>query len=173
MQMWSKHSASAYLKPGRLADVIAALQVMGAGKRPEKEIEGWAQELSRSETQEEIERWTRVFSEHPEFFLTYFLPGQENIKAALRWRYTNKLYDPVSGTEYTPEQKNDLSKEIQARLTTKPLASDAIQALMNTAIELHSRALAEVSASRWWVPVLAASFGFVGAIIGAFWGTQE
>lgn len=164
------HGASPYLKPGRLADVIAALQVMAAGQRPEKEIAGWADELSRSQADEEIDKWTGVFNEHPEFFLVYTLRVQEELKAALRWRYTNKLYDPVGKQEYTPEQKKELAKDVQFRLTTKPLGSDAIGTLMNTAIELHSRAIDELSARRWWVPVLAACLGFAGALIGGSLG---
>jgi hypothetical protein len=72
------------------------------------EMVDWAKELSRSDVPAEIDRWTRVFSEHPEFFLTYVLHAQGNLKAALRWRYTNKLYDAKTGKEYTPEEKKKL-----------------------------------------------------------------
>jgi hypothetical protein len=44
---------------------------------------------------------------------------------------------------------------------------------MNTAIELHSRAIEELSARRWWVPILAAFLGFFGALIGAFFGSHK
>jgi len=171
--MWRTQRESPYLKKGRLADILAALQMMGAGQRPEKEIVDWAKELSRSDAPFEVDRWKEVFCEHPEFFLTYFLHGKGNQKAALRWRYTNKLYDSVSNKEYTPEEKARLPKELQNKLTTRPLASDAIATLMNTAIELHSRAIEELSARRWWVPVLAACLGFIGAVIGAFWGAHK
>jgi hypothetical protein len=54
------------------------------------------------------------------------------------------------------------------------LARCLIQTETLPAIELHSRAIEELSVRRWWVPVLAAFLGFVGAIIGAiiaaFWG---
>ena len=161
---------SPYLKSGRLADVIAALQVMGAGQRPEMEMVDWAKELSRSDVPAEIDRWTRVFSEHPEFFLTYVLHAQGNLKAALRWRYTNKLYDAKTGKEYTPEEKEKLPQKQQ---WDRRLTSDAVAALMNTAIELHSRAIEELSARRWWVPILAAFLGFFGALIGAFFGSHK
>jgi hypothetical protein len=158
-------AALPYLKPGRLSDVIAALQVMGAGQRPEGPILRWANELSRSDALNEVERWKAVFIEHPEFFLIYVLNNEE--KAALRWRYTNKLYDAHTGKEYTPDEKDALPKQQQNSLTTKPLSSDAIAALMNTAIELHSRCIEELSARRWWVPIFAAVLGFTGAIFGA------
>jgi hypothetical protein len=86
---------SPYLKSGRLADVIAALQIMAAGERPEREIRGWARELSYSDSQKELDKWMGVFREHPEFFLVYHLQDDPTPKSALRWRYTNRLV--VSG----------------------------------------------------------------------------
>jgi hypothetical protein len=160
-------SRSPYLKPGRLADVIAALQIMGARQRPEGEIVDLSRELSGRDDPEEVKRWTAVYKEHPEFFLTYFLDSGGTEKAALRWRYTNKLYDPMSGKEFTQEEKEKLPQEKKSHLTTKPLPSDAIGTLMNTAIELHSRALDELAAKRWWIPILAACLGFIGALTGA------
>ena len=158
---------SPYLTSGRLADVIAALQIMGAGERPEKTIEGWTKELSHGDSESDLEKWTSVFTQHPEFFLVYHLPSDTTLKAALRWRYTNKLYDSNSGKEYTPAERETLTERQRSLLTTKPLTSDAVASLMDTAIELHSRALEELSASRWWVPILAACLGFGGAVLGA------
>jgi len=165
--MISRQKTSPYLSEGRLADVIAALQIMGVGERPENEIKGWAKELSYSESDIEVARWTAVFTEHPEFFLVYKLRGDETLKSALRWRYTNKLYDAKTGHEYTPQEKEKLPEKERWLLTTRPLASDAFAALMKTAIELHSRAVEELAASRWWVPLLAAILGFSGALLGA------
>ena len=171
----SPRKRSAYLKQGRLSDVIAALQIMAAGERPEKSIKGWARELSYDDSDAEVGRWTTVFKEHPEFFLDYKLQGDPTLKSALRWRYTNKRYDSKTGKEYKPHEK--VPEEQRSNLTTKPLTSDAIVALMNTAIELHSRAIEELTASRWWVPVLAALLGFIGALLGAivaaFWGAHK
>ena len=168
---------SPYLKPGRLADVIAAVQIMGAGERPEKEIRHWARELSYSQERAEIDRWTATFQEHPEFFLVYTLQNDRELKAALRWRYTNKLYDSRTGKEYTPQEREALPEQQRWLLTTRPLTSDAVAALMNTAIELHSRALEELAARRWWVPILSAFLGFVGALLGAvvaaLWGVHK
>ncbi len=175
--MVSRQGRSPYLKDGRLPDVIAALQIMGAGERPERAIKGWAKELSYNDSGAEIDRWTAVFREHPEFFLVYKLQDDPTLKSALRWRYTNKLYDSKTGKEYTPQEKEELPEKERWRLTTRPLTSEAIAALMNTAIELHSRAIEELAASRWWVPVLAAFLGFVGALLGsivaALWGVHR
>jgi len=73
-----------------------------------------------------------VFKEHPEFFLTYRLDGQQDLKAALRWRYVNKLYDPKTNESYTQLEKEALSPEQQSLLTTRPLAGDEIATLINT-----------------------------------------
>jgi hypothetical protein len=156
---------SPYLIKGRLADIIAALQVMAAATRPEAAIERWTDELSRSKNEYDMQRWTKVFIEHPEFFLTYKFDNQ--LKAALRWRYVNKLYDPKTGTEYTPQEKEALPREQRWALTTRPLGGEQVSTLLNTAIELHSRAVAEQAASRWWIPILTAVLGFIGAVAGA------
>jgi hypothetical protein len=175
--MTQKQEGSPYLTPGRLADVIAVLQIMAAGERPEREIRSWAKELSQSQDEHVIERWNKVFTEHPEFFRVYTIEGQAHPKAALRWRYTNKLYDQKTNKKYTAQQKEMLSKEEQELLTTEPLTTEAIGTLINAAIELHGRAIAEATAAKWWVPLVAALPSFVGAIIGtlvgAIWGANK
>jgi hypothetical protein len=167
MLTWPKAEKSHYLIPGRLADVTAALQVMAAAERPERAIKDWAHEFDRRRDQQAIDRWTRVFEDHREFFLTYRLRGRDELKAALRWRYVNKLYDAKTGKEYTPEQKEELPEHQQGLLTTKPLPGDQVATLVTTAIALHSRALEELAAARWWVPIIAACLGFIGAVAGA------
>ena len=128
-----KSELSPYLtNKGRLADVIAAVQVLAARGRPEGTIKDLTNELSRSRAEQTVERWTRVFKEHPEFFLTYRLDGQQDLKAALRWRYVNKLYDPKTNESYTQLEKEALSPEQQSLLTTRPLAGDEIATLINT-----------------------------------------
>ena len=155
-----------YLKPDRLADVLAAIQVMSSAERPEREIKDWADELDRNCDDSTIDRWTSVFEDHREFFLTYRLPTGGGLKSALRWRYTFKTFDSKTGREYTPAEMAILTKEQRGLLTTKPLGGDEIQALMSTAIALHARALGELAARRWWIPLMAAVLGFVGAVLG-------
>src|SRR5579872_7420347 len=165
---------SPYLKKGRLADVLAALQVMSIGERPEAEIDNWATKLSNvSIQQDDVDRWTALFREHPEFFWTYTLAGQTKEKAALRWRYATRLYDPINDKEYTRAAKALLPQADQDKLTGKPLDADAVNALMNTAIELHSRAIAEEGAKNWWIPLLAAVLSFVASLAGAYIGAHK
>jgi hypothetical protein len=167
---------SPYLKPGRLADVLGVLQIMAAGQRPEAKISKWAEDLSRGITPQ-TERWTAVFEEHPEFFLVYTLPNDPEKKAALRWRYTNKLYDPMTGVKMTQQAKDLLPKAQQDLLTTKPLEGEEIAVLLKTAIELHTRAIEELNARRWWVaPVLGfsgAAFGAILAFVGVYLGLSN
>ena len=155
-----------YLRPGRLADVIAAIQVMASAKRPERKVEDWAFEFDRSRDTHTVVHWTAVFQEHREFFITYQLQNEDELKAALRWRYVFKTFDAETGEEYTPAQIENLPDERRRLLTTKPLAGDQIQTLLNTAIGLHTRAIEELGAARWWVPLIAAFLGFGGAIAG-------
>jgi hypothetical protein len=157
-----------YRIPGRLADVIAAIQVMASRKRPEAKIEDWAYEFDRNRDTATVARWTGVFRDHREFFLTYRLPGEEDL--ALRWRYAFKTFDAESGKEYKPVEIQALPEEKRWSLTTKPLRGEQIQTLLNTAIGLHARAMEELRESQWWVPVFAAFLGFIGAIIGAVLG---
>ncbi len=155
-----------YLKSGRLADVIAAIQVMSSAKRPEREIKDWAHEFNRSRDPKVVAHWTSVFEDHREFFLTYRLDGEKELKAALRLRYAFKTYDAETDKEYKPEQMQHLSREIRDRLTTRPLQGDQIETLLNTAIGLDTRALEREAARKWWIPLLAATLGFAGAILG-------
>jgi hypothetical protein len=137
---------------GRLADVIAAIQVMAAAKRPERKIKDWAYEFDRNRDADTVDRWTSVFQDHCEFFLTYRLREQDpeaDLKAALRWRYAFKTFDADSGKEYTPEQIKALPPEQRDLITSKPLEGEQIQTLLNTAIGLHARAMEELRESRW------------------------
>jgi hypothetical protein len=157
---------SPYLKPGRLADVIAALQVMASAKRPEREIRDWAKVLDGAVNQDTIGKWTHVFSEHREFFLTYRLSEKSELKAALRWRYALKNFDSEAGKELTQAEIDQLPQTARDLLTTRPLGGDQVETLLNTAISLRTRALEELVASRWWVNVLIAILAALGAIAG-------
>jgi hypothetical protein len=167
---------------------------MAAARRPEKAIKDWAKQLSGVDSDEkglsgigsdekglsgidsdeQVRRWKNVFEEHPEFFLVY--QRKDELKAALRWRYTNKLYDPENEIDYTPKQIKD-RPELKSVVTSRPLESDAIDTLINTAIELHSRAIEAQSAKRWWLQLIPAGLGFLGALAGAIiaarWGVQK
>ena len=64
----------------RLADVIAAIQVMGAYRFYKLNFKGWADRISADETKADY--WRNIFMEHPEFFRL----DTKKEKASLVWR---------------------------------------------------------------------------------------
>lgn len=91
---------------------------------------------------------------------------------SLRWRHAyDRTYDANKGKELTGDEIDKLSPDAKADLTRKLLTADQIEALLKTAIELHSRAIATQEESRWWIPIIASFIGgILGAIIGAALG---
>lgn len=156
-----KTSKSPYLENNwRLADVIAAIQVMGSYPYASRVVNSWAEKLGVPLS---ADSWSHIFKEHPEFFRL-----SDDDWASLRWRHAyDKNYDAESGKELTREEKEDLPKEAQTNLSRKVLTADQVEALLNTAIELHSRAVAVQQESRWLVPIIAS---FIGGILGAILG---
>jgi hypothetical protein len=151
-----KSSPSPYLSNSRrLADVLAALQVMGAYTFASRKYEAWVENLGQPVSAKE---WKSIFAEHPEFFR---VSGEW---VSLRWRHG---YDRTYSHEHVRDLAHDeiaaLSEEQRSKLTRRPLTSDQIEALMKTAIELHSREIAHQQERRWLTPLL---FALLGTIIG-------
>ena len=103
---------------------------MSANERPEAAITAWAHVLDGNEEPLTIDRWKGVFQEHREFFLAYQLRGEE--KAALRWRYVKRKYNPKTDKDYPGEEWKKLPEDQQELLTTRPLADNDIETLLNT-----------------------------------------
>jgi len=85
------------------------------------------------------QRWEEVFKEHPEFFRLEDTPE----KVTIRWRFAyDKNFDARKGKEYTSEEMGKLTDEDKENLdlTRKPMSTDEIKALIDTAMELYSRA---------------------------------
>jgi integrase len=159
-----KLTTSPYLKGGRLADVIAAIQIMGVYPWASRQVEDWARKIGDPLSGND---WSTVFREHTEFFrLT------NDGWASLRWRHGyDRTYDANLGRELGPDEyavRTDIQKR---ELTRKPLTADQIEALLKTAVEFHSRAIADQQERRWLVPLLfgivTALLAFLGSIIGA------
>src|SRR3954447_21927740 len=141
-----------YLEENRLANVIAAIQAMGVADRPSGTLNRWVAELEASEelTSEQLDqspikfaerkKWQTVFEQHPEFFKTYTLRGEQRV--LLRWRYSESIKTEANGA---PNGKNNGDKnpankaDDGAAPPSKPLNADQIQVLINTAIEMHAR----------------------------------
>jgi ABC-type phosphate/phosphonate transport system permease subunit len=166
---------SHYLEKDRLANLIAAIQIMGLADRPSGTLNRWIAELEASEELTaaqldkspikfaERKKWQTVFEQHPEFFKTYTLRGEPRV--LLRWRYAETL---KSGTNSKNPSETEDNDDDEAELPpSKPLTADQIQVLINTAIGLHAKeAEAERNPDKFR-PLLMA---IIGAALGTLAG---
>jgi hypothetical protein len=159
-----KSKMSPYLSDGsRLSDVIAAIQAMGSYKFYWLNFATWSDRISGDETRADY--WQRVFEEHPEFFR---LDSARN-GAALVWRrqYPKRFHVDLE-RRLTVEEYKKLSEEEKKRVSRDALSASDIKALIDTAVDLHSRALDQHKERRWWLPILTAVGALLGAILGAW-----
>ncbi len=152
--------ASPYLKDdNRLADVIAAIQAMGLYKFYKLDFNAWADRIVADPEQGEY--WRTIFKEHPEFFRL----NENRDRASLVWRRQHqRRYDVDARRELTHGEYLALDQERRVRISRSPLSADEIRSLIDTATNLHARALERKKDSRWWVTGV---IGLAGVIIGA------
>ena len=150
--------SSPYLSDqNRLADVIAAIQVMGSYKFYKLNFSDWADRISGDLN--EADKWEKVFIEHPEFFRI----DQTKKKASLVWRRNHpKNYDVDNRKEISKNEFLALSDEKKARISRTPLSNGDISMLIDTAINMHSRALQLRQDIRWWIPI---AIGLIAGIV--------
>ncbi|HEV7767474.1 MAG TPA: N-carbamoyl-L-amino acid amidohydrolase [Thermoanaerobaculia bacterium] len=147
----------------RLGDVIAAIQAMAVYKFYKLDFEGWADRISADSAT--AQRWKRIFEQHPEFFRL----DTERNKASLVWRRQYpKRYDVDAEKILSIVEYKSLTDAEKERISRIPLTSTDISALVKAAIDLHSRALEQSRERRWWVPLIAALVGFLGAVLGTY-----
>jgi len=139
-----------------LADVLAAIQVLGAYTFASRKYESWVEKLGDPQS---AMGWDLIFAEHPEFFR---VSGEW---VSLRWRHGyDRTYSHEQARDLTHAEISNLTDDERGKLTRRPLTSDQIEALMKTAIELHSREVAHQQERRWLTPLL---FALLGIILGA------
>ncbi|CAN7448677.1 hypothetical protein [Rhizobacter sp. LjRoot28] len=140
----------------RLPDVLAAIQLMGAYTFSSLKYEAWVDKLGGPLSAKD---WRVIFSEHPEFFRL------SDEWVSLRWRHGyDRTYSHEQGRDLTHDEISTLGEDQRGKLTRKPLTSDQLEALMKTAIELHSREIAHQQERRWLSPLL---FGLLGIVLGS------
>ena len=145
--------------PNRLADVIAAIQVMATYKFYKLDFSAWADRIAGDDTQGAY--WKKVFEEHPEFFR---LDRPRN-RASLVWRRNyQKLYDVDKEEKISRDVYKLLTDEQKQRISRNPLTNSDVTTLVNTAINLHSREIEHKKDSRWWI---SGVIGLLGVILGA------
>ena len=150
--------SSPYLNShNRLSEVIAAIQVMGTYRFYKLSFADWADRISGDVN--EVEKWEKVFIKHPEFFRI----DQTKQKASLVWRRNHpKNYDVDNRKEISKNEFLVLSEEKKARISRTPLNNNDISMLIETAINMHSRALQLRQDVRWWIPI---AIGLIAGIV--------
>ena len=118
-----------YPKYGRLADVLALLQVLAKQENATRSEKGIS--LARQGPPRSASSWTVLASDHPEFFRVN-QTSEHPVSLVARFATQTLLTTPV------------------------PLEPQEAQSLINTAILLHERETALLQRWQVWVPVVAA-----------------
>ena len=169
---------SHYLENDRLANVIAAIQIFGLSEQTSATLDRWVAELEASEELSpkqldqtpvkfaERKKWSAVFEQHPEFFKTYAVRGEQRV--LLRWRYAQSLNsDPEDKASPDPENDTPVDAGAKAILRSKPLSPDQIQVLIDTAFEFYEKQAAGERSPDQLSPLTMAA---VGAALGTIGG---
>jgi hypothetical protein len=125
-----KNSPSSYLSEGRLADVLALIQVLALDEHAHRSEEGLKTELQGAPSS--ADSWPKIAEQHPEFFRV--APAGEH-RVSLIARHV---------TPRTSEDKRP------------PLASDYTSKLLQLAMELHDREVRRSQHWHVWVPLIVA-----------------
>jgi hypothetical protein len=154
-------SKSPYLKnAARLADLIAAIQVMGTYRFASRNLSKWEKRLGRKPVS--AETWMTIFQEHSEFFTVQ----EQNV--SLVWRRSKERnYDTFERRLLSRDEAMVLAAddpEVDAvRLSRPPLDTAEISKLVDIAVSVHEREINHQQERRWW-------FAAVMAVIGLFVG---
>src|SRR5262245_29655505 len=131
---------SPYLKsPKRLADILAAIQVMGAHTWDRQPLKNWLPSLGgRPQSVPQNDgSWEVIFREHPEFFGEELpkdpakQPSSPDVPAPeffLRWRRAfERTYDPIALRVLEPAEIKELKDAKlydETKISRRPLESD-------------------------------------------------
>jgi hypothetical protein len=158
----SSRTTSPYLDdPARLADVVAAIQAMGTYKFYKLSFEAWADRIVGDKSKADY--WRAVFEAHPEFFRLD--SPRENASLVWRRQYPKRYYVDED-RKITQAEYYGFTQDQKKRVSRNPLAPPDIKALIDTAIDMHSRALEDRKEKRWWLPLAAVFGGLVGSVLG-------
>jgi len=173
---------SAYLEhPQRLADIMAAIQVMGSHVWDTRPIYDWVKVLGDRPLSVETNKWEDLFEKHPEFFgkeLWDRKKREEGVEVYLyylRWRRAyERTIETVSLKELTSEQIEALKAEKtynEKKIARKALTPEQVGTLLTAAMELQDRAIGFEARTRWLLTALislgTAVLGLLGVIVGA------
>ena len=164
--------------PARLADLIAAIQVMGTYKFAVRRIDRWQKRLGRTPTS--ALSWREVFADHPEFFTVIRekdAAAGENPNVSLVWRRSKErnydTYERVIVSRQQAMQIAEQDNESEAqRLSRPPLETDEISMLVDLAMNLHERELKHQQERRWWYAVAIAVAGLIVSLLPKIVGSE-
>ncbi|HNQ62192.1 MAG TPA: hypothetical protein PKJ62_07360 [Bacteroidia bacterium] len=134
-----KHKYSSYLKEGRLADVLALIQVLAIDKYCQKNEEHIIKALQGKPRSSGS--WISVAKLHPEFFR---VKKENKNPISLLKRYVTEEIGPKKRDPFSAEDTSELCR---------------------LAIELYDR---EVNRSQWWHPWLPVLTAILAALLGVF-----
>jgi hypothetical protein len=158
--MWRSSRISPYVQnPARLADLIAAIQVMGTYRFSTRRCEKWEKRLGRQPVS--AERWLTIFRQHPEFFTI-----QDDDFVSLVWRRSKERnYDTYERKLLSREEAQTMAatepENEAVRLSRPPLDTAEISKLVDIAVSLHEREINHKQERRWWYAAVIA----VGSVI--------
>lgn len=148
----------------RLADIIAALQVMGTYRYSARSVESWGELLG--EKPRSAETWLEVFNEHPEFFRAGV--DDDGLHTLALRRAQPRVYNTKTNEEITVAQFKELPTEERPKISRRPLTSPQITSLVEVAVKLQSQAFARRQELRWWVPhAMSIATLLIGLVAGA------
>jgi len=108
----SKLPLSRYLKPKRLQDVVAGIQMLALERWDKRPPSEWAEKFGRGPASVDkrippAEAWKEVFYDHPEFFVIETdTDGKERVSLIMRRAY-EKNYYIVEDKELTQKEVDD------------------------------------------------------------------
>ncbi|MGE0133247.1 MAG: N-carbamoyl-L-amino acid amidohydrolase [Blastocatellales bacterium] len=145
--------------PNRLADLIAAIQVLGTYGFASRELSKWEARLGRKPVS--ADNWLTVFSQHPELFTIQ----EQNI--SLVWRRSRERNYDTHAQVVVSRDEEALLRESEAgemRLSRPPLDTSEISQLIDMAIRLHEREIQHQQERRWWITAVIAIVGLVVSV---------
>lgn len=156
-------ASSPYLRsPGRLADLIAAIQVLGTYRFASRPSVKWETRLGRRPVS--APTWDALFVEHPEFFTK-----QGDVVSLVLRRSMVRNFDTIEGRCLSFSEASVIAAQEEEnggeqRLSRPRLKSAQIGQLVDIAIGLHESEIRHSQERRWWI---GAALVLVGIIVGA------
>jgi hypothetical protein len=129
-----------YTKPGRLADVLALIQVLGLDEHAHRSESGLLRELQGAP--DSASSWTSLASAHREFFRVE-ADGEHVVSLIAR--------------HVTPKNSNGI----------RDVTPEFVGRLLDSAIELHDRQVRRDDRWAFWVPVVVAMIAGLFSIVAA------